>query len=111
MVANADGSGARKLAARKASMTYYTGAYSMVRWSPDGQRIAALVSTADPSGQTDGLVEIDVATSREKPMPGGVGLESPTLAGSPTAAESFSQLRTRTVLQSSSGLSPIREAA
>src|ERR1700730_11418934 len=70
MVANADGSGARKLAARKASMTYYAGAYSMVRWSPNGQRIAALVSTRDPSGQTDGLFEIDVATSREKPMPG-----------------------------------------
>ena len=70
MVANADGSGARKLAARKVSPTYYTGAYSMVRWSPDGQRIATLVSDADPSGQTDGLVEIDVATSKEKPMPG-----------------------------------------
>ena len=70
MLANADGSEARKVAARKASMTFYTGAYSMVRWSPDGQRIAALVSTADPSGQTDGLVEIDVATSKEKPMPG-----------------------------------------
>jgi Tol biopolymer transport system component len=70
MVGNADGSEARKVAARKASMTFYTGAYSMVRWSPDGQRIAALVSNADPSGQTDGLVEIDVATSREKPMPG-----------------------------------------
>ena len=70
MLANADGSEARKVAARKASMTFYTGAYSMVRWSPDGQRIAASVSTADPSGQTDGLVEIDVATSKEKPMPG-----------------------------------------
>jgi hypothetical protein len=33
-------------------MTFYTGAYSMVRWSTDGQRIAALVSNADPSGQT-----------------------------------------------------------
>ena len=70
MVANADGSEARKVAARKASMTYYAGAYSIVRWSPDGQRITALVSTADPSGLTDGLVEIDAATSREKPMPG-----------------------------------------
>jgi eukaryotic-like serine/threonine-protein kinase len=70
MVANADGSEARKVAARKASMTYYTGAYSMVRWSPDGQRIAASVSNPDPSGQTDGLVEIDVATNKEKPMRG-----------------------------------------
>jgi serine/threonine protein kinase/Tol biopolymer transport system component len=70
MVANADGSEARKVATRKASLTYYTGAYSMVRWSPDGQHIAALVSNPDPSGQTDGLVEIDAATNKEKPMPG-----------------------------------------
>jgi Tol biopolymer transport system component len=70
MVANADGSGVGKLAARKASSTYYTGGYSMVRWSPDGQRIAALVSNADSNGQADGLVEVDVSTSKEKAMPG-----------------------------------------
>jgi Tol biopolymer transport system component len=70
MVVNADGSGARKLTARKASMTYFAGAYSIVRWSPDGQRIAAFVSNTDPGGQNDGLVEIDVLTGQEKPMPG-----------------------------------------
>jgi eukaryotic-like serine/threonine-protein kinase len=69
MVANADGSGARKIAARK-SMSYFEAAYSQVQWSPDGQRIASLVSDADPSGQKHGLVEIDVVTGKEKPMPG-----------------------------------------
>src|SRR2546425_3704450 len=57
MVANADGSGARKIAARK-SVSYFEAAYSQVHWSPDGQRIASLVSDADPSGQNYGLVEI-----------------------------------------------------
>jgi Tol biopolymer transport system component len=65
MLANADGGGARKLAARKASRIFNAGAYSMVRWSPDGQRIAGLVSNADPNGQADGLVEFDVSTSKE----------------------------------------------
>jgi len=68
MVANADGSGARKLAARKVSgVSPWSG---KVQWSPDGQRIATLVKDADPSGQNYGLVEIDVATGKEKPMPG-----------------------------------------
>jgi eukaryotic-like serine/threonine-protein kinase len=70
MVSNTDGSGARKIAARKASMTFFVGAYWEPRWSPDGQRIAASVSNTDPSGQNDGLVEIDVATGKEKSMPG-----------------------------------------
>jgi serine/threonine protein kinase/Tol biopolymer transport system component len=70
MVSNTDGSGARKIAARKASMTFFAGAYWEPRWSPDGQRIAALVSNTDSSGQNDGLVEIDVATGKEKPLPG-----------------------------------------
>jgi serine/threonine protein kinase/Tol biopolymer transport system component len=70
MVANVDGSEARKIAARKASMTFFIGAYWEPRWSPDGQRIAAAVSDADPSGQNDGLVEIDAATGKEKPIPG-----------------------------------------
>jgi serine/threonine protein kinase/Tol biopolymer transport system component len=70
MVSNTDGSGARKIAARKASMTFFAGAYWEPRWSPDGQRIAALVSNTDSSGQNDGLVEIDLATGKEKPLPG-----------------------------------------
>jgi serine/threonine protein kinase/Tol biopolymer transport system component len=71
MVANADGSGARELTARKVSGYPAQGkAFDNVKWSPDGQRIATLVTDADPSGQTDGLIEIDVATGKEKPMPG-----------------------------------------
>jgi Tol biopolymer transport system component len=70
MVANTDGSGTRKIAARKASKTFYADTYSIVRWSPDGRHIASLVSTADPGGENDGFVEIDVATGKEKPMPG-----------------------------------------
>lgn len=71
MVANADGSGARELTARKVSGYPAQGkAFDSVKWSPDGQRIAMLVADADPSGQTDGLIEIDVATGKGKPMPG-----------------------------------------
>ncbi len=70
MASNTDGSGARKIATRQASRTFFAGAYWNPRWSPDGQRIAALVSNTDPSGQNDGLVEIDIATGKEKPLPG-----------------------------------------
>jgi Tol biopolymer transport system component/predicted Ser/Thr protein kinase len=71
MVANADGSGARELTARKVSGHPAQGkVIENVKWSPDGQRIATLVTDADPSGQTDGLIEIDVATGKGKPMPG-----------------------------------------
>jgi Tol biopolymer transport system component len=70
MASNTDGSGARKIAARLASRTFFAGAYWNPRWSPDGQRIAALVSRPDPSGLNDGLVEIDIATGKEKPLPG-----------------------------------------
>jgi Tol biopolymer transport system component/predicted Ser/Thr protein kinase len=67
MEARADGSGARKLDSRKASMLL--GSYQLADWSPDGRRIAAVVSEADPKGQDAELVEIEVATGREKPMP------------------------------------------
>ncbi len=66
MIANADGSGVRKLVSRKASVTL--GFYQEVRWSPDGQRIAAQTSEADPQGLDSELLEIDVATGAEKPM-------------------------------------------
>jgi serine/threonine protein kinase len=66
MIANADGSGVRKLISRKASVTL--GSYQEVRWSPDGRRIAALTSEADRQGLDSELLEIDVATGREKAM-------------------------------------------
>jgi TolB protein len=65
MVANADGSGARRLAVQKSA-----GAYLAVKWSPDGRRIAGYVSEADSSGNNFRLMEIDVATGKEKPIPG-----------------------------------------
>jgi eukaryotic-like serine/threonine-protein kinase len=68
MVANADGTGARKVAMHKASVAY--GSYRVVHWSPDGQRIIALVSERNQSGMLDGLIEIDIAAGTEKPMPG-----------------------------------------
>jgi Tol biopolymer transport system component len=67
MVVNADGSGARILATRKASVLL--GSYQQVQWSPDGKRIAALVAEADPGALNEELVEIEVATGKEKPMP------------------------------------------
>jgi eukaryotic-like serine/threonine-protein kinase len=65
MVANSDGSGARKLAEQTGA-----GVYLAVKWSPDGRRIAGYVSEADSSGNNFRLMEIDVATGKEKPIPG-----------------------------------------
>jgi len=68
MIANPDGTGARKLTGYPGSLL--AGTY-IVRWSPDGRRIAALDLTInDPNGLVVGLLEIDVATGRRKPMPG-----------------------------------------
>ena len=74
MLANADGSGPKVLAVRKvsgaSSIGDYSGAYLDVRWSPDGQRIAALIKDSDSSGQNYRLVAIDIQTGAQKPMPG-----------------------------------------
>lgn len=66
MLANADGSGARKLAVRKASDNFSLTA----KWSPDARQIAAFVFGPDPSGNNFSLVEVDVATGLEKPILG-----------------------------------------
>jgi Tol biopolymer transport system component/predicted Ser/Thr protein kinase len=66
MEASANGSGTRKIGSRKASLLL--GSYQLAEWSPDGRHIAAVVSEADPKGQDAELVEIEVATGREKPM-------------------------------------------
>jgi len=68
MITNSDGGGAHKLTGYPGSLS--AGTY-VVRWSPDGQRIAALDLTInDPDGLVAGLIEIDAATGRKKPMPG-----------------------------------------
>jgi Tol biopolymer transport system component len=67
MLANADGSGAKKLAVRKG---IGTSAYHAVKWSPDGRRIAGYLNEPDPSGSNFKLVEIEVATGKEKLIPG-----------------------------------------
>ena len=68
MIANADGTGAHKLASKPSTPGYDD--YGIVRWSPDGKRIA--VSTSDPKSTdgVSGLEEVDVATGVEKRMPG-----------------------------------------
>ena len=67
MIAKADGEGPRKLAEYPGSVA--SSGY-VLRWSPDGRHIAAVVkSLADPNGLTVGLLEIDIATGREKPIP------------------------------------------
>jgi serine/threonine protein kinase/Tol biopolymer transport system component len=75
MIANADGSEVKVLATRKVSgiiswMGNYVRAYQDVEWSPDGRDIAALIVDPQPDGQNQKLVEIDVATGAQRPMPG-----------------------------------------
>jgi len=74
MLANADGTGGKQLAARKGSEKYSagasTGAYQVVRWSPDGLRVAALINDPDPGGNSLRFMEIDAATGAQKAMPG-----------------------------------------
>ncbi|HSC44890.1 MAG TPA: protein kinase [Candidatus Acidoferrum sp.] len=69
MIANADGTNPRQLSARKASTSY--GNYHVIRWSPDGSRIAAItVEERGPDGTLFGLSEISTATGAEKPIRG-----------------------------------------
>jgi Tol biopolymer transport system component len=63
MLANADGSSASKLAVRKG---IGTGAFSTVKWSPDGKRIATFITESDSSGNNFKLAEIEVATGTLK---------------------------------------------
>ncbi|HMD32774.1 MAG TPA: protein kinase [Candidatus Acidoferrales bacterium] len=67
MISNADGNGARQLAAHKMTMF---GTYQTAQWSPDGRRIAASVTGADSGGLMWQMVEIDAVTGSEKPIPG-----------------------------------------
>ena len=74
MLANEDGSSLKQLAARKGSDRYYAGTYAgvyrVVRWSPDGLRVAALINDPDPGGNSLRFMEIDAATGAQKLMSG-----------------------------------------
>ncbi len=68
MLARADGSGSRRLAGYPGSVA--ASGY-IIRWSPDGKSIAAVdQNIKDPNGLSVGLLRLDVATGRQKPMPG-----------------------------------------
>ena len=70
VAANADGSQIRKVAERKSSPEL--GDYSMLRWSPDGQRLLTCVTRSGNLGAlTSLLVEVDPKTGAEKPIRGG----------------------------------------
>jgi Tol biopolymer transport system component len=70
IVANADGTQIQKIAERKSSADL--GDYSLVRWSPDGQRLLTFVTRGgDVGGLTSALVEVNPNTGAEKPVRGG----------------------------------------
>jgi eukaryotic-like serine/threonine-protein kinase len=70
MLANADGTGAKTLAVRKATEGSSTSAYLAVRWSPDGRTIAALINDPDSAGNNLKLLQVAVATGAQKVIPG-----------------------------------------
>jgi serine/threonine protein kinase/Tol biopolymer transport system component len=70
IVANADGTQIQKIAERKSAANL--GDYSLVRWSPDGQRLLTFVTRGgDVGGLTSALVEVNPKTGAEKPIRGG----------------------------------------
>jgi Tol biopolymer transport system component len=42
--------------------------YAFTAWSPDGRAVALTAGTGGPAGQPVGVVEVDVATGRERPV-------------------------------------------
>jgi serine/threonine protein kinase/Tol biopolymer transport system component len=67
VVANADGSQSRNVAERKSSADL--GDYSMLRWSPNGQRLLTyVIGSGELGGLTSVLVEVDPKTGAEKPL-------------------------------------------
>lgn len=67
-IARSDGSEPRQLASHKISAPAES--YVIIRWSPDGRRIAAVNYVAKQNSNTFALVEVDVATGREQPIAG-----------------------------------------
>ena len=67
MVANSDGTGARRLTTRRGLFADFR----IIRWSPDGKRVTtADVIENDTSGLPHGLIEVDASTGVEKRIPG-----------------------------------------
>ncbi len=69
MIANSGGSGAKELAVRKTASGSNQG-YQSLAWCPDGRIIAATVNDPEPDGQNFEIMQIDVMTGAQKPMPG-----------------------------------------
>lgn len=67
-IAKSDGSEPRQLASHKIS--FPSECYVIIRWSPDGRRIAAVNYLAQQNSNAFGLVEVDIATGREQPIAG-----------------------------------------
>jgi serine/threonine protein kinase len=68
LIANSDGSEPRQLASHKISFPGES--YLIIRWSPDGRRIAAVSYLTKETSDSFGLVEVDVASGREQLVAG-----------------------------------------
>jgi Tol biopolymer transport system component len=67
IVANADGSGERLLAARRAPDFFYPH-YDGIAWSPDGRTIACHAGSTDDDGYYRNVVGVQVEDGSEKPI-------------------------------------------
>lgn len=68
IIAKTDGSEPQQLTSRKVSFPGEN--YLIVRWSPDGRRIAAVSYSAKKTANSFELIEVDVATGREQTIAG-----------------------------------------
>lgn len=68
LIAKSDGSDPREVASHKISFPGEH--YLIIRWSPDGRRIAAADYQSKQTSNSFALVEVDVASGREKPIAG-----------------------------------------
>ena len=66
IVANADGTGVRQLAARQRPEFFVPSFYTGPAWSPDGKRIAAAVHARGDRQNVSKIIEIDAATGAER---------------------------------------------
>jgi serine/threonine protein kinase len=68
LIANVDGTAPRKVAGYKTTFAAETN--TIVRWSPDGRRLASILVEPSPDGLNQVLEEIDVPTGARKAMRG-----------------------------------------